>query len=95
MSEQRRVAAPPDARGNIRDAAKSAAMNASINLAQYDSFIIVAFPGKAQGRNPALANNPAAVPATVLRGYDAGSDGIGPGHSAVLVSFESRTFFLP
>jgi hypothetical protein len=68
-------------------------MNAGVNLGQYDSFVIVAFPGKAQGPNPALAGNPAAVPATVLRGYDAGADGVGPGHSAVLVSFESRTFF--
>ncbi|MEO8725588.1 MAG: hypothetical protein ABI383_05650 [Acidobacteriaceae bacterium] len=87
------LAAPPDARGNLRDAAKAAASNAGVNLGQYDSFIVVASPGKAQGPNPALANDPAALPAMVLRGYDAGADGIGPGHSAVLVAFESRTFF--
>jgi hypothetical protein len=81
--------APPSARATVRDAARGAASAAGVDLNAYDSFIVMTFPGAALVPNPKFGAPK--EPAQIAVGYDAGSDGIGPGHTAVLNVTDSRT----
>ena len=79
------LASPPDYRGNIAVAARAAAIG--VDLGAYDGVIVLLSPGQA------LAPDPNAPQQQIMRGYDAGALGLGPGVDAVLVAFETRTFF--
>ena len=79
---------PPDARGNLANLSFTAA---NIDRSRYDGFIIMLYPGNVYIDNPKHAGD-AAQPEKILKGFDAGADGEGPGHMATLVAFESRTF---
>jgi hypothetical protein len=81
---------PPDSRNTINQRARDAAAAAGVNLGQYDSFIVMAFPGVATIPNPKFGQPNQAAQISV--GYDAGADGVGPGHTAILVASADRTF---
>jgi hypothetical protein len=79
------LAAPPDSRNNIAKTARAAAVG--VDLGAYDGVIVLLSPGKA------LAPDPNAPQQQTEQGYDAGALGLGAGSDAVLVAFETRTFF--
>lgn len=79
---------PPHARSDIFNIVRQAAEAQGANLSGFDNFVVFLTPGRAEIPNP---NGP--VPPTVTQGYDAGANGLGAGSVAVLVAFETLTFF--
>lgn len=79
---------PPHARRSIFDTARAAVEAMGGNLSGFDNYVVFLSRGKETIPNP---NGP--MPPTVDQGYDSGASGLGPGEIAVLVAFESNTFF--